>query len=90
MSFTAAPTKRQNSSTLLRHTMSQPMIWGTWPLVADLNNGSLATGAALPENPLGCQTSTGDGEEGSKRRAACDECRMYHIAEKPGGDAEVV
>jgi hypothetical protein len=70
--------------------MSQPMIWGTWPLVADLNNESLATGAALPEDPLGCQTSTGDGEEGSKRRAACDECRMYHIAEKPGRDAEVV
>ena len=60
--------------------MSQPMMWGTWPLVADLNNESVGSGPALSD-PLGCQTSTGDSEEGSKRRAACDECRMYHITE---------
>jgi hypothetical protein len=78
----SGPTKRAKTLlALLRLTMSQPMIWGTWPLVADLNNESVGAGAVLPEDPLGCQTSTGDGEEGSKRRAACDECRMYHITE---------
>jgi len=61
--------------------MTKPMIWGTWPLVADLNDDFATTGVTPSEDPLPCQTSTGDGEEGLKRRAACDECRTYHLAQ---------
>jgi hypothetical protein len=61
--------------------MTDPMIWGTWPLVADLNHESVTTTGAVPDDPLQYQTLTGDGEDGLKRRAACDECRTQYIVE---------
>jgi hypothetical protein len=61
--------------------MTRPMIWSTWPLVADLNNDSGATTGTLLDDPPGDQPSTREGEDGLKRRAACDECRMHHILE---------
>ena len=66
----------------------EPMIWGSWPLLADLNNDAVTATGAVPDNPLGYEASTGDGEEGLKRRAACDECRTHHIVENPSDGAD--
>jgi hypothetical protein len=55
--------------------MAEPLIWGTLPPVADLNNNSATTMVAMPEETLRDPGSTRDGEDGLKRRAACDECR---------------
>jgi hypothetical protein len=49
--------------------------------MADLNNHSGATTGAVPDDPLGDQPSTREGEDGLKRRAACDECRMHYSLE---------
>lgn len=62
--------------------MAEPLIWGAWPLVADLNNDSATAMAAMPDEPERYQpASARDGEEGLKRRAACDECRTECIVE---------
>ena len=55
--------------------MSDPMMWDTWPPVAGLNNDSVTGIGAGAEDLLSCETLTGNGDEGLKRRAACDECR---------------
>jgi hypothetical protein len=60
--------------------MAEPLIWGAWPLVADLNNDSATAMAAMPDETERYQpASARDGEEGLKRRAACDECRTECI-----------
>lgn len=61
--------------------MAESLIWGTWPLVADLNNDSATAMGAMPDETERYQASTRDGEEGLKRRAACDECRTECIVE---------
>jgi hypothetical protein len=61
--------------------MAEPLIWGAWPLVADLNNDSATAMAAMPEETERHQASARDGEESLKRRAACDECRTECIVE---------
>ena len=61
--------------------MAESMVWGTWPLVADLNSDSVMAAGAVPDDPARYQISNGDGDEGLKRRAACDECREQPVAE---------
>jgi hypothetical protein len=68
--------------------MAEPMIWGTWPLVADLNNDSATTTGVVPDDPLGYDVSTRDGEDGLKRRAACDECRKSDFVKTSIIDAD--
>lgn len=58
--------------------MTETMIWGNWPLVADLSHDSTTNMGIAPDDALGYQTSARDGEDGLKRRAACDECRTHY------------
>ena len=77
--------KRRNGvcSAISMPVMTEPMIWGNWPLVAESSNDSSLMPDSFPTHGLADnQTGMDEGEDGSKRRAACDECRMRSMVEQ--------